>query len=169
MIRPMQEADIPSVLQIQQLSFDPELMESAANFYARFARFGTFFRVAGGEEGIAAYALCFPWRVGEIPAHNQPFAETLPEADCLYLHDISIHPDSRGAGLSRVMLADIYEQAVQHGFASVCLVAVAQSGTYWDRLGFHPVAGQTEKLHAYIEANYGLGARLMIRACQADL
>lgn len=159
----MQTADIPAVMAIQQASFTPDLVESAAVIADRFARFGGHFLMARKAGEPAGYALCFPWRLGDIPSHNKPFPAVLPRPDGFFLQDISLAPSARGQGLAQLMLARMLAHASSLGADSFSLVAVAQSGDYWDRQGFSSVPDRSPAQLDYVSAQYGEGARLMYR------
>lgn len=159
----MHAGHLEKVLQVQAQTFTKDLRESAEVFANRLTRFGTHFKVACLQEAIVGYMLCFPWKLGETPVNNRAFPDMLPEADCLYIHDIALLPEARGSGLARAMVDDAFAQAQAHGFPVVSLVAVAQSGLYWDKVGFVPCAAITADKQAQIIHSYGEGARLMVK------
>lgn len=163
----MQAADIPAVMAIQQASFTPDLVEDVAVIQDRFDRFGEHFLMARRGVEAAGYALCFPWRLGDIPSHNKPFPPLLPEPDGFFLQDISLAAIARGQGLAQIMLAHMLAHATALGFASFSLVAVSQSGDYWDRQGFRTLPGRSAAQLDYVTAQYGEGARLMVRELRA--
>lgn len=162
-IVPMTAAHIDEVVQIQAEAFTPDLRETPEVFANRIARFGEFFRVAYQNGRMVGYVVAFPWKFGDAPVNNQKFPEDLPEPDCFFIHDIALLPGARGGGIARALLEDAYQTAHALGFDAASLVAVGQSGTYWDRVGFVPFARVTEAKRAYILAIYGPGARLMAR------
>ena len=162
-IIPMTVAHIDEVVQIQAEAFTPDLRETPEVFANRIARFGEFFRVAYQNGRMVGYVVAFPWKFGDAPVNNQKFPEDLPEPDCFFIHDIALLPDARGGGIARALLEDAYQTAHALGFDAASLVAVGQSGTYWDRVGFVPFARVTEAKRAYILDIYGPGARLMAR------
>ena len=162
-IIPMTAAHIDEVVQIQAEAFTPDLRETPEVFANRIARFGEFFRVAYQDGRMVGDVVAFPWKFGDAPVNNQKFPEDLPEPDCFFIHDIALLPDARGGGIARALLEDAYQTAHALGFDAASLVAVGQSGTYWDRVGFVPFARVTEAKRAYILDIYGPGARLMAR------
>lgn len=162
-IVPMTAAHIDEVVQIQAEAFTPDLRESPEVFANRIARFGEFFRVAFLDGRMVGYIVSFPWKLGDAPVNNQKFPDELPEADCFFIHDVALLADARGGGVARALLEDAYQTAHTLGFDAASLVAVGQSGTYWDRVGFVPYARITEAKRAYILDIYGPGSRLMAR------
>lgn len=162
-IVPMTAAHIDEVVQIQAEAFTPDLRETPEVFANRIARFGEFFRVAYQNGRMVGYVVAFPWKFGDAPVNNQKFPEDLPEPDCFFIHDIALLAGARGGGIARALLEDAYQTAHALGFDAASLVAVGQSGTYWDRVGFVPFARVTEAKQAYILDIYGPGARLMAR------
>lgn len=161
-IRAMLDDDLPRVLDVQRQSFTPDLVERDAVILDRYARFGEDFFVALAGDIIAGYTLCFPWKLGTFPPHDELFPETLPEPDSFFIQDLSVHRDYRGRRLSKDLLKAIFARAKQRGYRQVALVAVAQSGTYWDSQGFRVLPGQSSAALAYLSSSYGEGARLMV-------
>ncbi|MBY9067890.1 GNAT family N-acetyltransferase [Hyphomonas sp. WL0036] len=162
-IVPMTGAHLASVVKVQAEAFTPDLLETPAVFADRLARFGEHFRVALMADRTVGYLVCFPWKLGDTPVNNENFPETLPDPDCFYIHDMALLPEARGSGLARAMLEDAYAQADRMGFDAVSLVAVGQSGSYWDKMGYVPyTAVSPAKLQRILDI-YGPGARLMAR------
>lgn len=161
-ITKMQAADVLDVLRIQSQSFTPDLIEDDAVMRHRFDTFGEHCFVARKDERVLGYCLSFPWTKGDILPHNTP-AGAVDAPDCFYLQDISIAPDARGQGLAGLMLCALYAHASDLGFTSISLVAVEQSGSYWDAQGFVEATDIAPEKLAYIKDNYGQGARLMMR------
>ena len=162
-IAPMTAAHISEVVRVQANAFTEDLRETAEVFEDRFARFGEYFRVAFLGGHIAGYMVCFPWKLGDTPVNNQKFPETLPGPDCFYIHDIALLSEARGTGISRALLNDAYDTAHRLGYDAVSLVAVGQSGSYWDKVGFVPYTHVGEGKLGRIRDIYGAGARLMAR------
>ncbi|MFN3607447.1 MAG: GNAT family N-acetyltransferase [Hyphomonas sp.] len=152
---------IDEVVRVQAQAFPEDLRESPEVFADRLARFGAHYRVAFMGNRMVGYMISFPWKLGDAPVNNQKFPVELPEPDCFYIHDIAVLPDARGTGISRALLDDAYTQAHALGFDAVSLVAVGQSGSFWDKAGFVPYAlVGPGKLGRIVEI-YGPGARLM--------
>jgi ribosomal protein S18 acetylase RimI-like enzyme len=162
-ILPASITHLDGMLHVQQQTFTEDLRESANVFRNRFTRFGDCFRVALQQELVVGYMLCFPWKLGESPVNNQPFPDTLPLPDCFYIHDITLLPQARGTGIARAMLQDAFAQARLAGFDTMSLVAVAQSGDYWDKAGFTTYPALPAQKHAALLEVYGPGARLMVK------
>lgn len=166
-IEEMRAMHVAEVLEVQRMAFTPELRESTEVFDDRIARFGRFSRVALLDGRVVAYLLSFPWKLGDTPVNNQKFPENLPAPDCFYIHDIALLPNVRGSGLARMLVDTAFSAARAQGFTQVSLVAVAQSGDYWDRAGFTPYAFVTPQKAQRITEIYGEGARLMVRGTSA--
>ncbi len=161
-IRSMRDDDLPRVLDLQRQSFTPDLVESDAVICQRYARFGADFFVALEGDVIVGYTLCFPWKLGTFPPHDTPFPDTLPEPDSFFIQDLSVHRDYRGRGLSKELLKAVFARGAAYRYRQVALVAVAQSGTYWDSQGFHVLPGQSDATLSYLTRSYGEAARLMV-------
>lgn len=158
---PMTPAHIAEVVDVQAMAFTEDLRESREVFANRFERFGEHFRIAVINGQIVGYMICFPWKLGDTPVNNAVFPEELPEPDCFYIHDIAILPEARGEGISRALLEDAYKTADRLGYDAISLVAVGQSGSYWDRAGFVTYTRVDAAKLDRISDIYGPGARLM--------
>lgn len=162
-ILPMTEADIDAAVSVQKEAFTPDLCEDPHVFRNRIERFGHYYRMAYLDGRAVGYVICFPWKLGDSPVNNQVFPEELPEADCFFLHDIALLPEARGTGLAQALINEVYNVADGLGFDAVSLVAVKQSGSFWDKMGFVPYAAITPEKHQRVREIYGAGARLMAR------
>ena len=160
-IIPMTMAHIAEAIHVQTRAFAEDLRESPEVFSDRMERFGEYFRVAFMGERMVGYMISFPWKLGDTPVNNQKFPAVLPEPDCFYIHDIALLPEARGQGISRAMLDEAYQTALQLGFDAVSLVAVGQSGSFWDKVGFVPYTQVGSRKLERIRDIYGPGARLM--------
>lgn len=160
-IIPMTPAHIEEAVRVQAQAFPEDLRESPEVFEDRMARYGQYFRVAFMGDRMVGYMISFPWKLGDAPVNNEKFPAELPEADCFYIHDIAILPDARGAGISRALLQDAYETAHALGYDAVSLVAVGQSGSFWDKAGYVPYTLVGPRKLGKIVDVYGPGARLM--------
>ena len=117
-------------------------------------------RVLAAGNDIAGYGLAHPWMLHRIPPLDG-FLVRLPEAaDCLYVHDVAVLPDSRG-GVARAYVAEIEQFARSSGISTLALVSVYNTRVFWERLGFHAIAADAvlrDKLAAY-----GASATYMLR------
>src|SRR5690606_16872491 len=102
-----------------------------------------------------------PWGSGAAPALNCRIDAIPSDADVLYLHDLALHPDARGGGWSRPIIARLAEDARAAGWGAIALVAVNQAASFWEGHGFTGLEAPdlAEKL-----AGYGPDARYMARA-----
>lgn len=161
-IQAMKLQDLAQVMIVQREVFEQDLCEEAEVFENRFEVFGQYFRVAVDEQkNIIGYMLCFPWKLGESPVNNEKFPADLPEFNCFYLHDICVLPSYRGKGVAKQMIGQAKEMARKSGYECLSLVAVEQSGQYWDHLGFTPIKNLSATKMSFIHRVYGSAARLM--------
>jgi GNAT superfamily N-acetyltransferase len=160
-ILPMTLEDIEDVSKVQKETFTQDLCELHSVLLNRFETFGQYFHVAKNGEELIGYMIAFPWKSGETPVNNQNFPKMIPTPDCFFIHDITLLPAARGTGLARSMIEKACETGRLLGFKTISLVAVAQSGNYWDKNNFLEYMDiSIEKKNALI-ANYGKGSRLM--------
>lgn len=164
-IRPMRAEDMASVLEIQSCCYDKTKLESEQSFLAKLRASPTSCFVALVPNRLAGYLVAVPAEAGSPPPLNGPSYSVSPAADALYLHDLSVHPAARGAGVS-VALIEAYFQAFEQLKAQfVCLTAVNDSTSFWERYGFQ-VAAPTGSAAGHM-ATYGEEARYMRRQVSA--
>lgn len=92
--------------------------------------------VLDGKAGILGYAISHPWRRRSPPHLNSLIGAIPDNADCWYIHDVSISPKARGSGAGAAILNLLENAARQAGLSVAALVAVDNSSSYWGRFGF---------------------------------
>ncbi len=152
--------DIDGVVRVARLSF-PDHFESRACFENRLDLYPAGCFVLPDHQGaVSGYLFAYPWKGESAPALNT-LIEALPaDADRLYLHDLALHPDTRGGGFTRPIVERLADQARADGWPMIALVAVNDAADFWARNGFSVVDSPAlrEKL-----ASYGEDARYMVR------
>ncbi|WP_456618220.1 MULTISPECIES: GNAT family N-acetyltransferase [unclassified Bradyrhizobium] len=157
--RPARASDLPAISAIAA-RIHPDLPERADVLAEKMRLYpdGCLVLAAGNE--IAGYGLSHPWNQHRIPPLDG-FLERLPDdADCLYVHDVVVLPDSRG-GVARAYVTAIEQLARSRGIATLALVSVYATRPLWERFGFRPVTADAG-LRAKLES-YGASATYMLR------
>ncbi|MDX9700462.1 MAG: GNAT family N-acetyltransferase [Rhodocyclaceae bacterium] len=150
----MQPADIGAVLEIQARCYTEVVNESAESFLAKLevAPEGCF--VAQAQGRALGYLVSLPIAFSRPPALDARQLSVPGDVDCLYLHDLAVAPEARGSGAGGVLVRRFMQRARQAGFRRAALIAVQQSGPFWQRQGFRPVvpcASVQRKLGSYGE------------------
>ncbi|PSO15738.1 GNAT family N-acetyltransferase [Bradyrhizobium sp. MOS003] len=157
--RPAHASDLPAISAIAA-RIHPALPESPEVLAEKMRLYPDGCRVLVAGDEIAGYGLSHPWKQHRIPPLDG-LLERLPEdADCLYVHDLAVLPESRG-GVLRAYIADIAQLARASGLATLALVSVYATQPLWQRLGFRPVTADAALLAKL--ASYGEGATYMLR------
>lgn len=162
-ILPMILQDLEDVAEVQKKTFTQDLCEGHSVLLNRFETFGQYFYVAKNGKALIGYMISFPWKAGDTPVNNQKFPAILQTPDCFFIHDITLMPEARGTGLAAAMIEKACETGRSLGFKTISLVAVSQSGNYWDKNNFLEYVDISVEKRNGIIANYGQGARLMLR------
>ncbi|HQZ12307.1 MAG TPA: GNAT family N-acetyltransferase [Devosia sp.] len=131
----------------------PEILAERQSLY----RNGCYLLEIG--EKPAGYVLSHPWR-DTPPALNTPLGELPADASTYYLHDLALLPVARRVGAAGRIVEALIKHATAQGFASMTLIAVNGSQSFWERHGF-AVADRPE-LGAKLES-YEPSAKLMVR------
>ncbi len=156
----MTAEDLDAVVGIAAIGF-PDHFEGRACFANRLALNPSGCFVLAGPGGPPmGYAVAYPWRADAAPALNTLIEAIPDDAGVLYLHDLALHPDARGGGHSRAIVARLADRAREDGWPAMALIAVNDAVVFWEGHGFsvRDGAGMTDKL-----ASYGADARYMIR------
>jgi GNAT superfamily N-acetyltransferase len=149
--RQMMNADLPTVEAIADVVHPdyPEAPEVFANRLALFPQ-GCFMAVEDGK--ALGYCIAHPGKLG-VPPPLDTLMKALPaDADCLYLHDLALLPESRGRRLGAALVARLEQVARATGFTRIALTAVNNSDGFWESVGFQPVP--CDALASYGEATY---------------
>ena len=157
--RPMAQGDLDGVVAVARLAF-PDHPEDRACFAERLDLNPGGCFVLDGAEGVRGYLVAYPWRRETAPALNSLIGALPDDAEVIYLHDLALHPEARGGGVTGAIVERLAEQAAEDGWPAVALVAVNDAADFWRRHGFQDRASDAlaEKL-----ASYGPDARYMVR------
>ena len=158
--RPMRPTDIDAVVEVARLSF-PDHFEDRACFQNRLALYPRGCFVPAESEGAArGYLIAYPWKAESAPPLNTVIEGLPTEPDLIYLHDLALHPEARGGGVTGAIVERLAEQATEDGWPAIALVAVNDAVGFWSRHGFveQPAEAMAAKL-----ASYGADARYMLR------
>ena len=156
----MGEDDFGAVLGIQIELFPAELQEDVSILRRRCELFaeGCWAIKADGE--VVGYVVSNPWTLA-CPPMLGTYIERLPEKpDCVYLHDIAIHPRMGGRGLGGRAVAEFKQFVREAGYARISLVAVMDSRGFWEKQGFTEAPLNAEDRESLAE-HYGPGACYM--------
>jgi ribosomal protein S18 acetylase RimI-like enzyme len=157
--RTMTPDDLDAVSAIAVVAF-PNHFEDRACFANRLALYPQACRVLADATGLAGYIVAYPWRRGTIPPLNSLIAALPDDADLIYLHDLALLPETRGAGHARAAIEALASGATAAGWPALALVAVNDAEAFWAWHGF--VTDPDPHLMAKL-ASYGPDARYMIR------
>lgn len=157
----MRPDDIDAVVEVARLSF-PDHFEERACFQNRLALYPRgCFVLTDGEAPAQGYLIAYPWRADSAPPLNTVIEGLPAEPALIYLHDLALHPQARGGGVTTAIIERLADQAAEDGWPAIALVAVNDAVDFWRRHGFaeHEASSMKAKL-----ATYGADARYMIRS-----
>jgi GNAT superfamily N-acetyltransferase len=157
--RAMTPDDLDAVSQIASVAF-PDHFEDRACFANRLSLHPAGCRVLADRTGLSGYIVAYPWRRGRIPPLNSLIDAIPDDADLIYLHDLALLPETRGAGHARVAIEALAHEAHAAGWPAIALVAVNEAEAFWARHSF--VTDPALDLRAKL-ATYGPDARYMVR------
>lgn len=153
-IREMTESDLPAMLTLQATCF-PELPpESETSLKAKLLASPKTCFVATIQERLMGYLITHPWISDLPPLLNTPTCVIPNNADCLYIHDLSVHPEARGTGASKALLQCFFDCTRQYPYTLSALIAVQNSSGFWEKYGYEiqtPTPTIQTKLNSYGE------------------
>ncbi|GBG16011.1 GNAT family acetyltransferase [Novimethylophilus kurashikiensis] len=166
-VRAMQAEDMAIVLDIQSCCYDETKLESRQSFLAKLEASPTTCFIALVAGNPAGYLVAVPDKAGSPPPLHSLNYSVPPDANALYLHDLAVHPEARGAGVG-VALIEAYFQAIKQSKAQfACLTSVNDSSFFWERYGFQRAALANSDSGDI--ATYGKGAQYMsMRVSESD-
>ncbi|CAO3420156.1 GNAT family N-acetyltransferase [Azospirillum doebereinerae] len=157
--RAMTGADLDAVLAVADV-VHPDYPEDRAVFAERLALFPEGCRLAERDGRALGYGVMHPGVLGVPPPLDAPLGALPAAADCLYLHDIALLPDTRGLGLGAAVLGYAHALAARQGYRVLALTSTPGALGYWARSGFAPYAEIGPALAAKL-ASYGAGMSYM--------
>jgi ribosomal protein S18 acetylase RimI-like enzyme len=157
----MRKPDLPALLTVADI-VHPAYPEDPAVFVERLELYpeGCLVLEQGGK--AMGYVVSHPGTYGAPPRLNSLLGALPAKPTTYYIHDIALLPEMRGTGAASMVVGQLVEHAVRHGFPGITLTAVNDSRDFWERRGFHAVdvAGLAESLSSYDHA-----AIFMARDC----
>jgi GNAT superfamily N-acetyltransferase len=157
-VRAMRTDDLPSVLRIQSCCYDEAKLESQQAFLAKLEASPVTCFMALVDGAAAGYLVAVPAELGRPPPLNSPTFLVPARANALYLHDLAVHPDARGAGVAVALIEAFFGATRRSRLPFACLTAVNDSRAFWERHGFRAAAIDAD---AASMATYGEGACYM--------
>lgn len=166
-VRPLQTADLPALMEIQRACYGPAYVEGHDVFARRLASPANCSRVLQRDGEVLAYLAAYWSERGKVTPLHGDF-DASPAPDVLYLHDMAVHPAQAGQRLARRLLQALWAEALGRGIRHSSLVSVQGSQDYWRRQGY-----DAQVLHDGVQArrlkSYGDHAIYMLRALPARI
>lgn len=160
-LRTMLPSDLPSMLDLQIVCF-PELEpESEACLKAKLMASPNTCFVAEKNGQLMGYLITHPWTSQMPPELDAPNCNIPDTADCLYIHDLSVHPEARGTGTAQALLDQFNKCTDQFQYKLSALIAVQNSKGFWMKHGYE-VTQPNESIQKKLNS-YGDNAHYMLK------
>lgn len=152
-IFPATDHDLNAILAIQDLCYHEIEPESAESMISKIhISPETCFVAKDSQDDIKGYLLSIPATLGNPPQLHSETQVIDQHADCLYLHDLAIHPKARGMGVGKLLFQHFAKIAYQKQFQHASLISIQNSVSFWKKYGFSPITPDKalqEKLKTY--------------------
>lgn len=135
-VRAARLADLNAILQIQALCYTELEPESAESMGAKLQAAPQSCFVAEYQGQVVGYLLSLPWILHQLPALDSQTCQLPDQPDCFYLHDLAVAPAGRGLGVAQQLVQAFFAALAQSRLQAACLIAVQDSGAFWQRWGF---------------------------------
>ena len=135
LIRPLTQADLAGLMQVQEACYGAQYMESAEVYRARIASPASCSLVAVQAGAVRAYLAAYRSVLGSVTPLHGAFAD-YDAVDTLYLHDMAVSPACTGQGLASALLDAMWRGAASWSPRHSALVSVQGSQALWQRKGY---------------------------------
>lgn len=131
----LQSHDLEAVIAIQREIYPEALIESASVFSSRLRLDSSYCLAAKSEGTLVGYLIAHGWLSNSPPALGAVLTD--PElSEILYIHDLGVSRDGRGAGVGRGLIDHATAMAADDSLAEAQLIAVRGAESFWKHLGF---------------------------------
>ncbi len=131
--------DMESILTIQALCYYAIEPENEVSMASKIMTSPDTCFVANNNREILGYLLAIPALLGEPPTLNDQTQSLDKTANCLYLHDLAIHPDARGKGIAKLLLDQFMNIVHEKFYNAISLVSIQNSVDFWKKQGFRSI------------------------------
>jgi len=150
----MATTDIDAVLAIQADAYSDDVIEEATVIAARLTTAPDTAWVAQNKEGVQAYLVTYPSRLGSLTALGANF-QCAANPDCLYLHDLAVASAANGAGMGQALIHEAIRYAEGQGYPFSALISVQNSVRFWQRHGYCVVENLSQPQQALLSTYTG--------------
>ncbi len=133
---PVRNEDIDDLLDIQRRCYTEEYIETGETFKGLIESYPDGNMLATVDGSAAGYIFFHPFFIGKVKDMNLSAVRLTGKEDCMYIHDMCVHPAFRGMGITRPLLEHLNNVTRKAGFSVQALVSVQQSRTFWESHGF---------------------------------
>lgn len=137
-VQPLHQRNIDDVLRIQKAAYGEMYLEDADSFIAKIIASPRTSCAAWSGDEMVAYLVALPLSTDEgldLNTSEIP-AVSLSEARVMYIHDVAVHPASRGGGTAHLLLQHLEEAVAGTAISEWHLVSVQGSQDFWAKQGF---------------------------------
>ncbi|MDP8262417.1 MAG: GNAT family N-acetyltransferase [Candidatus Ancaeobacter aquaticus] len=138
-IKQIQDNDLDDVLDMQKQSFLKEYQEERDTYKRKLDYYPEGNKLLTYDGQNAGYIISHPSCENHVHELNKQEMSSTGEENCMYLHDLAIHPEYRNKGLTHVLMEYFHSLTHKEGYKTQALVAVQNSKSFWEKHEFKSV------------------------------
>lgn len=131
----IETSDIDKVMALQSLSYRDDLLESRDVFEIMRDVYSKGAVAVIVDNEFAGYIFFHKYKKGNVKPLNS-LLKLNGNENCMFLHDICVHPDFRGLGLTKLLLKEFDKETESEHLGYQALIAVQNSEEFWKKCGF---------------------------------
>ncbi len=164
----IKENDIEQILEIQNLVYTEDLIESKESFLSMVHKFSEGCIYLTINDLIVGYFITHPENINNLPpALNSNYNININihiENNIYYFHDLAVHPLYRNLQIGSILIYNAVKIAIINKFNKIALTAVQNADKYWNKFGFIKINTNNKNL-----LSYGSNAVVMITSINTIL
>ncbi len=156
----IKENDIEQILEIQNLVYTEDLIESKESFLSMINKFQEGCIYININNLIVGYFITHSENINNLPPNlnsNYNINMNIQIHNIYYFHDLAVHPLYRNLQIGSILIYNAVKIAIINKFNKIALTAVQNADKYWNKFGFVKININNKNL-----LSYGSNAILMI-------
>lgn len=145
----IKENDIEQILEIQNLVYKEDLIESKDSFLSMINKFPEGCIYITINNLIVGYFITHPDNIINLPPALNSNMNINNQNNIYYFHDLAVHPSYRNLQIGSILIYNAVKIAIINKFNKIALTAVQNANKYWNKFGFVKININNKNLLSY--------------------